>query len=391
MQKYYTMGEFAGLSGVSYKTVRYYLDKKLLEPAKISESGYRLFDEDSMERMQKILMLKYLNFSVDEIKNMLEENSELAFEMQEQMLIAEKEHIEQVLTAVREIQKIPEESKWDGILSITKMTAQKEEIRAQYRKQDNLQKRINIHQFSTSKEEWFDWLFKRMNLEPGMKILEIGCGNGRLWESVCSKLPSNLNICLTDNSEGMLKEAKERLDKISHCLIEKNITVSFMKMDAENLYVKEKGFDCIVANHVLYHIADENRPGLFEKCKKSLKENGVLIASTVGETHFKELFEFMENYDKKFNIPYWMKSGFTLENGKKQLEKVFDKVYMEEQENDLFVTSPEAVYDYMFSLPGNVKDIIKKDEANLRQVLRLKISEKTPFFIHKSSGVFICR
>ena len=223
MKKYYTMSEFAKLSGVSYKTVRYYLDKGLLEVAKTKENGYRLFDEASLEKMQKILMLKYLNFSVDEIKNILEENNELAFEMQEQMLLAEKEHIEHVISAVREIQKASEEQKWDSIISIIKLTAQKEEIRNQYRKQDNLEKRINIHKYSTAKQDWFDWLFDRMKLMPGMDILELGCGTGKLWEKVCHKLPENLKVFLTDNSEGMLKEAKERLKKYQSIFEEKNI------------------------------------------------------------------------------------------------------------------------------------------------------------------------
>lgn len=391
MQKYYTMGEFARFSGVSYKTVRYYMDKGLLQPAKVGENGYRLFGEESMERMQKILMLKYLNFSVDEIKNILEENNDLAFEIQEQMLMAEKEHIEQVLSAVREIQKVPDETKWDSIISIIRMTAQKEEIRNQYRKHDNLERRINIHQYSTSKQEWFDWLFERMDLMSGMKILELGCGNGKFWESVLHKLPNNLTIYLTDNSEGMLKEAKERLQKYHSFFEEKNIIFSFCQQDAENADIKEKEYDCIIANHMLYHISNEYRPELLKKCKTSLKENGIFIASTVGETHFRELFEFMENYNEKFNIPYWMKSGFTLENGKAQLDLFFSTVSVEEQENDLLVTNAEAVYDYMYSLPGNVKEIMKKDEANLRCLLDMKISEKTPFFIHKSSGVFVCR
>lgn len=391
MDTYYTMGEFAKLSGVSYKTVRYYVEKGLLKPKAVSEAGYRLFDSEAMEKMQRILMLKYLNFSVDEIKEMLEGETLISFDKQEKLLLAEKEHIEQVLEAVREIQKVPENEKWDKMLHIVRMTSQKEEIYKQYKENDNLQNRINIHKYSTSKEEWFEWLYKRMPLKPGMKILELGCGNGKLWEQICCKLPENLTIYLTDNSEGMLTEAKTRLQKYNELFLKKNIKLHFLKKDAECDSMEEAEFDCIIANHMLYHISDENRPKLLARCKEWLKKDGVFVASTVGETHFQELFDLIQDFSLKIQIPYWMKSGFTLENGKSQLEQIFGTVLMEEQLNDLLVPEPKAVYDYIWSLPGNAKEILSKDGDRLMQLLMKQISEEKPFFIHKSTGVFVCK
>lgn len=391
MQKYYTMGDVAHLSGVSYKTVRYYIEKGLLEPKKVGENGYRLFDNETLEKMQRILMLKYLNFSVDEIKKMLKNESLISFDEQEKMLLAEKDHIEQVLSAVREIQKLSEDEKWDKMLHIARITSQKEEIMKQYKENDNLQNRINIHKYSTSKQEWFDWLYERINLKQGMKVLELGCGNGKLWESVIEKLPENITIYLTDNSEGMLQEAKQRLVQYDSIYQKKNIQLYFQKLDAERDSISENGFDCIIANHMLYHISDKNRPDLLKKCREWLKDDGFFVASTVGETHFQELFGLVQNYNNKIQIPYWMKSGFTLENGKNQLEQVFVTVTMEEQKNDLLVPNPDAVYDYIWSLPGNAKEILKKDSDNLKKLLYKQISEDKPFFIHKSTGVFLCR
>lgn len=391
MDTYYTMGELAKLSGVSYKTIRYYTEKGLLLPKAKSEAGYRLFDADAMETMQRILMLKYLNFSVEEIKKMLQEETLISFDKQEQMLVAEKEHLESVLEAVREIQNAPEAEKWEQLLHIARMTSQKEEIRKQYKEDDNLQSRINIHKYSTSKQEWFDWLFERICLRPGMKILELGCGNGRMWEVVCEKLPENLTIYLTDNSEGMLKEAKKKLERYEEILTRKNIQLYFLKKDAECDSMEEIEFDCIIANHMLYHISDENRPKLLKNCKSWLKKGGIFVASTVGETHFRELFDWVGEFSPQMQIPYWMKSGFTLENGKSQLEKVFDNVTVEEQQNNLLVPESEAIYDYIWSLPGNAKDILKRDGERFKRSLKKQVTKETPFFIHKSTGVFVCR
>lgn len=56
----YTVGELAKKLGVSARTVRFYEEKKLLQPCGRSESGYRIYDDHGAERLQKIIMLRFL-------------------------------------------------------------------------------------------------------------------------------------------------------------------------------------------------------------------------------------------------------------------------------------------------------------------------------------------
>ena len=87
---FYTAGELAKLTGVSYKTIRHYQKIGLLEPENYTESGYKLYSKTSVELLQRILMLKYLDFSLDEIKEILEkENTKETFYKQEKLLRAE--------------------------------------------------------------------------------------------------------------------------------------------------------------------------------------------------------------------------------------------------------------------------------------------------------------
>ena len=56
----------------------------------------------------------------------------------------------------------------------------------QYKTPDNLQARINIHRFfgkRASDETWTEWVFNQMEIQPGMRILELGCGKGE--HSLC--------------------------------------------------------------------------------------------------------------------------------------------------------------------------------------------------------------
>ena len=64
------IGEFANLFNISIKTVRFYEEKNLFKPFYIDKySGYRYYDEKNIYEMSKILYLKELDFSLDEIKN----------------------------------------------------------------------------------------------------------------------------------------------------------------------------------------------------------------------------------------------------------------------------------------------------------------------------------
>ncbi len=68
----YTTGELAKLTGVSYKTIRHYCESGLLAPEQVEENKYKKFGQAAVEQLQKILMLKYLDFSLEEIGRMLE-------------------------------------------------------------------------------------------------------------------------------------------------------------------------------------------------------------------------------------------------------------------------------------------------------------------------------
>ena len=64
---YYTSGEFARKANVTIRTIRYYDKQGILKPSQMSEAGYRLYTDEDFGRLQKILSLKYLGFSLEEI------------------------------------------------------------------------------------------------------------------------------------------------------------------------------------------------------------------------------------------------------------------------------------------------------------------------------------
>ena len=66
-----TVNEVSKLTGVSIRTLQYYDKIGLLKPAEYTESGYRLYDDAALERLQQILLFRELEFPLKDIKDIV--------------------------------------------------------------------------------------------------------------------------------------------------------------------------------------------------------------------------------------------------------------------------------------------------------------------------------
>ena len=71
----YTVGEVAKLAHVSVRTLHHYDETGLLRPSERSEAGYRLYTLDDLERLQQVLFYKELGFTLDEIRDLMDDPS----------------------------------------------------------------------------------------------------------------------------------------------------------------------------------------------------------------------------------------------------------------------------------------------------------------------------
>ena len=103
-----TVHEVSKLTGVSIRTLQYYDTIGLLKPAKYSESGYRLYDDTALERMQQILLFRELEFPLKEIKRIIDAadfDRNKALEQQIELLTMKKERLENLIDFAREIKE----------------------------------------------------------------------------------------------------------------------------------------------------------------------------------------------------------------------------------------------------------------------------------------------
>ncbi|MBR4289644.1 MAG: MerR family transcriptional regulator [Oscillospiraceae bacterium] len=103
-----TVKEVAALSGVSVRTLHHYDAIGLLHPARVTDAGYRLYDDAALAKLQTILLLRQLQFSLKQIKEILDAPSfdpVKALEEQIELLELQRQHLDDLIEYARQIQK----------------------------------------------------------------------------------------------------------------------------------------------------------------------------------------------------------------------------------------------------------------------------------------------
>ena len=103
-----TVNEVSKLTGVSIRTLQYYDNIGLLKPAEYTESGYRLYDDAALERLQQILLFRELEFPLKDIREIVTRSDfdkNKALEQQIGLLELRKEHIDNLISMCRDLKK----------------------------------------------------------------------------------------------------------------------------------------------------------------------------------------------------------------------------------------------------------------------------------------------
>ncbi|GKU77825.1 MerR family transcriptional regulator [Paenibacillus sp. L3-i20] len=101
MKKNYSIGKVSKLTGATVKTIRYYDDINLLSASHVSHTGYRYYNQHDIEQLELILFLRYLDFKVNDIKRMLQNEQLISSSIKWQL-----EAIEQQLEHLHRIKEI---------------------------------------------------------------------------------------------------------------------------------------------------------------------------------------------------------------------------------------------------------------------------------------------
>lgn len=106
-EKLHSIGEVSRISGVPVKTIRYYADIGLLQPAEVSESKYRLYTAAEIWRLGLIRTLRHFDFRIEEIRKIISGHLSVsdAIALQLDALDTQVRHLERIQTILRQAEK----------------------------------------------------------------------------------------------------------------------------------------------------------------------------------------------------------------------------------------------------------------------------------------------
>ena len=95
-----TVKQVSSLTGVSARTLQFYDEIGLFKPTQVTDAGYRLYDESALEELQQILFFKELDFTLKEIKIIMDDpqfNKAAAFEKQRELIRIKRDRLNALL------------------------------------------------------------------------------------------------------------------------------------------------------------------------------------------------------------------------------------------------------------------------------------------------------
>lgn len=101
-----TVKDVSDITGISIRTLRYYDEIGLLKPTQLTETGYRLYDNEALARLQEIMFFKELEIPLSDIKIILENpnyNRKQALLNQKSLLEQKRNHINRTIKLIENV------------------------------------------------------------------------------------------------------------------------------------------------------------------------------------------------------------------------------------------------------------------------------------------------
>ena len=266
-----TSGEIAKKAGVSQKAVRLYDEKGLLKPTEYSDGNYRLYDKEALKILEKIVALKRIGFSLEEIRDNLTSGDakdiEEALRMQLAIMEEKRYKIEMVIDAInRTLVQKEEALDWDDVARIIQnVTIDQAADLAHWK---SLQRTIS--------EDWYVQIFRTMNFGADKKVLDLGCGFSKIWRNNWEIIPEGTKIYAYD-LPGSWAEDFEKYIAENKGSLPKNVEIDLVYADLDKAASwekidNEKKYDRIIAHYIDNEVRDIE--AIVEKASKVLDENG---------------------------------------------------------------------------------------------------------------------
>lgn len=380
-EKQYKIGELASITNVSTKAIRIYEAKGLLTSHRDETNNYRYFDEDAIVRMQKIEVLKYLGFSLEDIRKMLERyeymNLTESFLEQKRMLEKKAWELDRMIYCM---ERAARESQMEGF-EITKLFESLRKIIISRSADEGV---YRMYGHSDEPKGWSQWIYEQAGIKSGECILDAGCGWGNLWRYNEERYVSDMQVTLVDFHN-------THADELAEYVLDKK-QFQFIWGDLNELDYPKK-YDCIFLNHVILYL--DNPTKTYARLKSFLNPEGRMITTWGGlllaENLMTLLCEHAPEEQKKIK-GHFAELKEEMEEREKELKQVFGEVILHRYPTILHFETAKEIVDYLEPVAKKLGVNIADGMPSFEKFLEAKYRESgEEFRIVRDGYLYVCR
>lgn len=225
---------------------------------------------------------------------------------------------------------------------MTQLATDRSYLHYQYADSEKLRIRQEAHRlYSERTDDFVEWVLGILEPQPGERVADIGCGNGVYHPPLARR---GAQIVAVDASFGMLAEAAATARQ-------DGLPVSTLQANAEQLPLADGCCDRLMANHMLYHVA--NKPAALAEMGRVVKAGGRLVLLTNSRDNGARMMELHAEAAAELGLTADTRSpieGFTVESGEPLVRAQFPQARLVMREDAFLFPSAETFLAYYASM-----------------------------------------
>jgi len=389
-----TIGQLAKCSGISEKALRLYEKKGLIHSVRNNDNNYRYYAESEKETIEKIILFKFLGFSLEQISIFLENEKEMSMEesLRQQRWLLEQQR-KRLDTIIYCIDRAIIDCKQKNI-DMDKLLENIQAIRIDRSADVQI---AELYKHSEKAQDWNCWVFDQAEMKENLTILDAGAGWGNLWRLNQERMPDNCKVTCIDKHNTWADNFEILVEEETRKGNYKEDTFSFLWGDMEEMEIQDK-YDRIFLNHVAYFLKDSRK--MYEKLCDCLRDDGIFISTLGGAVYYDEAEKLLIDFAKGLESgreKFVREIQNFSENKKhkiweqmKYIQEIFPKAEKRVFEIELTFDEKDC-YEFLLRTYKGVKSELEKNEQALLKYLRKVKEDKGDILLKKDTYLWYCR